>query len=507
MVKLKFHLNARNWGKKLVVMNICCNLLNMDMEESVTNDETTLLSMPPDILHVIFTSMIDRCYIPTWQDDWRALRRSCSTLRYAINHLVTRVSMRPETLKNVEFYPKGSILKHLDMAHFSAIHNVLQALESLTNWQTKFNVEIFSIDFLCRGPYIWCRGPLKDDSMLPTALARHFPNLHTLCIMGDVLNSVDFFASLEKNIPALQSLTLMTVVLPKRAICHVAALTRLKSINLSCKLDQEDAQMILNMPLLKKLEVMGIELTAPLDLRRCVVDIVYVKTFLSFRTVSYLQGLANKIHVISLLPVWDLGIANGPATVQEVARDVVRSTSMPLPTATTPVALWRSMLWQSPEFTAELGMEIKLSWKERVTLDASSIIYALAPWSSLIRTLTLVNWRVDSAEVHAICGNLARCDTIIFEQCTISSTAWLHLHSVPRQCLYQLRIFRSEFMIHDLLEFASTFKGAMDVYIFNHMHNIKTAIELLLPEMMAQRAQIGLPAFNVVIEEDPFGPF
>ena len=62
-------------------------------------------------------------------------------------------------------------------------------------------------------------------------------------------------------------------------------------------------------------------------------------------------------------------------------------------------------------------------------------------------------------------------------------------------------------MIHDLLEFASTFKGAMDVYIFNHMHNIKTAIELLLPEMMAQRAQIGLPAFNVVIEEDPFGPF
>ena len=245
--------------------------------------------------------------------------------------------------------------------------------------------------------------------------------------------------------------------LPQGAARHLSGLEGLKSLRLpDVYLSHDETQWLAGLPLVKRLFVGSIKLTAPL-MQRCAWQTLQLGRFPSFQTIPFLPRLPGGL----LLPDgpvstnWGLGSAAAAAAVVAAAHAVALATSNAA--ASGALAAHR----------AKGSFGLALRWEElpkaSAVESAAPVISALPPWGAYITTLALTYWRVDASVIRAISTHLPRCQRLTFGNCDVSSQAWVKMQGLPPSCKELCISGNTAVVLADLVDFVSTFKRGMRI--------------------------------------------
>ena len=363
--------------------------------------------------------------------------------------------------------------------------------------------------------------------MVVRALATSFPSLKTLRFKceghsGDnaSLNPPPdflhcFFAALPQLLPDLEDLTLLhhlsSSAWPPGCIQHVSGLTGLSSLRLpSMLLNQDEVQLLANMPSLRVLAVGHMQLSEAIDARMC----AWKKLGLGEVTGSPAQslflplkdGMEIRVNRIN----WKLGDATTAAEVAAEAQVLAQASR-----------LLAGCLY--PEYGPAV-FSVHLEWPFHDEVDqpptaghTAEIITALSPFDGKIWGLTLDNFTVDAGEVQAVAAALPNLSRFEVMDCLLTSGAWTQLHGLQGCEEIRIRGFTAV-KASDVIIFASTAQGGGQLCFETILHvplaagivnqwvdpiaESRVAILEALPTLLSHRQKVDLPFFDIVFGMD-----
>ena len=359
------------------------------------------------------------------------------------------------------------------------------------------------------------------------AVADSFPSLKTLHFKCENCNGIPgypptffsgcFFAALPRlRLPGLTDLALLSQytsggdVWPPGCIQCIASLTGLSTLRIpTLSLNQDQAQLLANMPSLTDLCVSKIQLSTAIDAQECAwrrldLHMIYGNPaqvlFLPLKA-----GVELRLHrIIS----WTLGDATTAAEVEAEARTLAQASELISGCLCGPPPPHLCLMWPSNDDHDD---------EDHVPRPAAGrsaeLIAALAPFGKISCLLTLYHFTVDAAEAQALASALPCSSGLQFIDCLVTSEAWVLLHGLQFCADIDIK-GHTAVNASDILMFASTVRQGCKIHLerdwreelgegwFDPIEEARDTVVAAMPALFSHRQKTGRPLVEIVFDLD-----